>query len=121
MDDDEKAAAALLQVDEVKDEFGTVSEKRNEFKGKLREREAESGRRLIRFNTLLVKQARMDKVLPRGIGQSDYVFDVFVNRLGGELVNSLRARLKRVYSDNLVECLVALTQAFWSATISVSR
>lgn len=56
---DEKAAAAHSQTAEVKGELGKVAEKCNEFKGKLRMVKAESSRRLIRLNTLFVKQARM--------------------------------------------------------------
>lgn len=53
----------------------------------MTEAEGESGHGLISLNTILVKQARMDEVLHVVIEQSMSVFDSFVNRLGGDLVN----------------------------------
>lgn len=85
---DEKAAAAISQVSVVNGELCKVAEKRNEFECRLRKVETESGCRLIRFNILLVKQAGMDKVLHSVIEQSVSVLDGFINRTGGEIVNS---------------------------------
>lgn len=56
-----------------------------------------------------MEYARVDKDLHWVIDQSGVVFDSFVNRLGGELVNSFCVGLEQAYSDNLVYCVVVLT------------
>lgn len=66
--------------------FGKVVEKRSEFEEKWRELEAKSNHWLIRVSIHLVKHARMEKVLRGFIEQSVTVFDGFVSRVGGELV-----------------------------------
>lgn len=47
-----------------------VAEKRIEYKGRLREVEAEPGHLLIRLKNLLAKQARMDEALHGFIEQN---------------------------------------------------
>lgn len=115
----EKAAAALSQVAEVNGKLDKVAEKHNELEGKLREVDPEPGRRLIRLNTFLVKQAHMNKVISGIIEQSVSVFDGFVNQLGGDLVNSFRVRLEKAYLENLVKCSVALTHVSGAGATSV--
>lgn len=93
----------------VKGEFSKVSEKRSEFKGKLRELEADYGCQLIHLNTLSVKQACMVKVLRGVIEPFVVVLDGFVNRLCGELANSFRVCLEKAYFENLVDPIGPLT------------
>lgn len=50
--------------------------------------EEESSRQLIRLNTALVRQVRIDEVLRAVIEQSVSVLDGFVIRIGGDLDNS---------------------------------
>lgn len=107
-DADGKPAAAVSKVADVMEELAKVAEKRSDFESKLREVKAESGRRLLRLSTLLVMKTSVDKVLRGIIEQSVSIFDGFVNRLGSELVNSVRVGFEKAYFDNLVEFLVSL-------------
>lgn len=85
MDAGRKAAAAFLELVEASGELRRVIQKRNEFEGRRKEleMEPESGRRLICLNTMLVKQARMDKMLRGVIEQSVDISHGLINRLGG--------------------------------------
>lgn len=69
--------------------------------------EVESVRRLTLLNSMLVKQALMDKMLRSVIEQSVSVFDNFVNRLGGDVITWFHFGLEKAYSDNLVDCAEA--------------
>lgn len=80
---------------------------------------ATSDRRIIRLNTMLVKQSHTDKVLGGVIEQLICVFDFFCNRLGGDWVNPFHAGLEKADSDNLVDCLVALKHVSGASTTSV--
>lgn len=82
-DADQNAATALLEVAEANGELRKVAEKRTELESRVTKVEAESGCRLIRLNTMMGKQARMEKVLRDVIKESVGVFDRFVNRHGG--------------------------------------
>lgn len=59
-DSNEKAAPSLPEVAELNGELEKAVEKRNAFVGRLREVEVESGRQMIRLNTLLLKYTPMD-------------------------------------------------------------
>lgn len=67
--------------------MGKIAEKRKDRESKLRESESESCHRLLGLKHVLVKQARVDKVLRGVIEQSVSAFDGFVSRLGRELIN----------------------------------
>lgn len=82
--------------------------------------EAECGRRLNLLNSMLVKQARMDKVWHGVIYQSVSVLYRFDNHLGGELVNLFRVDLEKADSNNLVKFPVAFTHVFKAGATSVS-
>lgn len=62
----------------------------------------------------------MEKVLRDVIYPSVSCFDGFVNRLGGEVVDSSHVRLGIAYSYNLVECPVALIYVSRVSATSVS-
>lgn len=62
----------------------------------------------------------MDSVLRGFIEKSVSFSDGFVNQLGGEVVDSFRAGLEKVYYDNLVKCPVALTHVLTAGATSVS-
>lgn len=81
---------------------------------------AECGCRLICLYTMLVKLARLDNALHGVIEQSLSVFDGFVNRLGGDMVNSFRVGIENAYSDNSVEYPVDLTHVFKAGATSMS-
>lgn len=83
--------------------------------------DSESGRRLVLLNNMLVKQTCMDKVLRGVIDQSVSVFEGFVNRLCGDLINTCCVSIQKPYSNNLVECAVALTHVPGAGAISMSR
>lgn len=99
--------------------MGKVAKRRNEFEGRLRKVEAKFCCRFIRLSTVLVKMACMDRIFCAVVEQYVTVFDGLVNPLGGELVNSLQADLKRVYSDNSVNCPVSLTHVSGASATSV--
>lgn len=93
----------------MKGRLRIAAEKRNELEDRLKEEKRESGCRLIRLNNSLLKQFHMDKVSCEVIEQSDKVFDGFVIRLGGSLVNSLCTGSEKAYSDNMMKCFAALS------------
>lgn len=53
------------------------------------------------------------------IDQSVSILDGLVSRLGDNLLNSVRISLEKSYSDNFVECPLALTYVFWSDATSL--
>lgn len=67
----------------------------------------------------MVKQACIESVYHGVIEQSVSGFDGFVNLLCGVLVNSFRARLKKAYFENMVECPVSLTLVSRACATSV--
>lgn len=71
----------------VERELGKVAENHKTFDFKLKEVEAKSDQRLIRFKNLLLKQACMNKVLRGVFEQYVSVFEGTVNRLCGYLLN----------------------------------
>lgn len=82
-----KAAAALLQIAEVREKLGKVSEEQKEFEGKMGEIERKYRGVSKRMNILLVKQVREDKMFLRFTEQSLCVFNDFVHRIVGDLLN----------------------------------
>lgn len=82
-DSDQNASAAVLKVTEVKGDFSKGAQKRNKFQRRLKGMEVESGRRLTRLSTMLVNQARMDRML-RGV--TDHLVCVLTASLMGFIV-----------------------------------
>lgn len=54
------------------------------------------------------------------IEHSVSVFDGFVKRLGGDMVKSFCIGLEKAYSENMVECPVAMTHVSKAGAIIVS-
>lgn len=92
---DQKTAAALLKVAEVKGAFSKVARNLNEFETRLSGVWAESGRRLVHLNTMFLVKARVDKLLRGVIKQSVSVFGGIATRLGDDIVCMFRAVLEK--------------------------